>query len=346
MKIDSQLSLAGRSPSTAANSPASATETRDKRSAPNSLPQSFTRGFPRRDTSFSQDFNQQYSTLQAADDYLGELSEELADLKLRLSKQLSATGRDDRPAINQSLTKVNALLAERSSRSAKTLDANFNLHTSEPARSRISIQGLESVARVQAAGQETLVISGGRPLTHPMVVALDEGMAQGQVLRRFNTGLAPASMRAEVDAQGALKFTLPEDSWQQLKSQLKVQGEGKLAPAAPGRQLLAAEEGLNGFNPQLVQESSFKGMRQLLDSVVGSLNKVSSVRDQVSEQQASLKAFIAEQANPEEQQWAANFVGSLFDGQDQRQTAGYNRVATTVAAQAQLTRYAVVSLLS
>ena len=57
------------------------------------------------------------------------------------------------------------------------------------------------------------------------------------------------------------------------------------------------------------------------------------------------KEFLAQQESQDEKQWALNFAGAVFDTQG-RKASRYSVVAQTVIAQAQLTRFAVVSLLS
>ena len=91
-------------------------------------------------------------------------------------------------------------------------------------------------------------------------------------------GLGSAGIRAELDHQGALKFSMPENDWQALKDQLRVKGEGKLFAAA-ATQVQPTEEGLLGFDPAQARES-VRDLRQLLDSVVAALDRIGADLDQ------------------------------------------------------------------
>lgn len=293
---------------------------------------------------FNLQLNQQLSSMQAADRYLGDLAEHLSSLKLNISRQLSAPLSNEREAIAKGLQQVNGLLEERSKRTGQSLDANFNLRLSEPLRSRFSLPGLESVETIKRSGKETLVFTGGRALQEPLAVVLDEGMSDEQVLRNLNAGLGSAGIRAELDQQGALKFSMPEDDWQALKSQLRVKGEGKLFPANSPAPVKPQEEGLLGFDPASAQESA-RELRQLLDSVVAALDRIGTLRQQLSQRQDDVREFLARQESQDEKQWALNFASAVFNVNG-RKASSYSVVSQTVIAQAQLTRFAVVSLLS
>lgn len=292
---------------------------------------------------FNLQLNQQLSSMQAADRYLGDLAENLSSLKLSISRQLSSSMSNEREAISKGLQQVNSLLDERSKRTGQSLDANFNLRLNEPLRSRFSLPGLESLETIKRSGKETLVFTGGRALQEPLAVVLDEGMSDEQVLRNLNAGLGSAGIRAELDAQGALKFSMPENDWQDLKEQLRVKGEGKLFSANTGA-LKPREEGLLGFDPAQAQESA-RELRQLLDSVVAALDRISGLRQQLSQRQDDVREFLARQESQDEKQWALNFASAVFSING-RKASSYSVVSQTVIAQAQLTRFAVVSLLS
>lgn len=294
---------------------------------------------------FNFQLNQQLSSMQAADRYLGDLSEQLSALKLSISRQLSAPqSANERETITQQLTQANNLLAERSKRTGQSLDANFKLRLNEPLRSRFSIQGLETLDTIQRAGKETLLFTAGRALAEPVALVLDEGMSEEQILRRLNSSFGNAGIRAELDQDGALTFSMPENDWQLFKEQLRIKGEGKLFPAQSQGIATTAEEGFLELSTTLAQES-FRELRQLLDSVVSALDRISSLRQHISLRQEDVREFLAQQESQDEKQWALNFAGAVFDTQG-RKASRYSVVAQTVIAQAQLTRFAVVSLLS
>lgn len=292
---------------------------------------------------FNLQLNQQLSSMQAADRYLGDLAEQLSSLKLSISRQLTSPAVNERETISKGLQQVNILLEERSKRTGQSLDANFNLRLNEPLRSRFSLPGLESIEAIKQSGKETLVFTAGRALQEPLAVVLDDAMSDEQVLRNLNAGLGSAGIRAELDAQGALKFSMPENDFQALKSQLRVKGEGKLFANLP-ESVTPKEDGILGFDLAAVQESA-REMRQLLDSVVAALDRIGTLRQQLSQRQEDVRQFLARQESQDEKQWALNFASALFN-LNGRTAASYLTVAQTVTAQANLTRFAVVSLLS
>lgn len=292
---------------------------------------------------FSLQLNQQLSSMQSADRYLGDLAEQLSALKLSISRQLSSPINNEREAINKGVQQVNILLEERGKCTGQSLDAGFNLRLNEPLRSRFSLPGLESLTEIQRSGKETLVFTAGRALAEPLAVVLDEGMSDEQALRNLNAGLGCAGIRAELDGQGALKFSMPENDWQAIKNQLRIKGEGKLF-AADGSQIKPTEEGLLALDPALAQETA-RELRLLLDSVVAALDRIGNLRQQLSQRQQDVREFLARQESQDEKQWALNFASAVFNING-RKASSYSTVTQTVIAQAQLSRFAVVSLLS
>ncbi len=298
----------------------------------------------RKSTSFSLQLNQQLSSMQTAESYLADLHNRLSQLKLSLSRELGApsqaAGQD---AIREQFQQVDELLQQRGRRSGNTLDANLKLRLNEPVRSRFSLQGLDSLDTIRQSGRETLLFSGGRQLAEPVAVVLDDNLSDEQILRRFNATLGNAGIRAELDQHGQLKFSARESDWQQLKGQLAVQGEGKLF--AKGAQRLASEEERALSLPAEPQLDSLRELRRLLDSVVSGLDKVTALREQLSQRQREIREFLARQADADEQQWALEFARELYELM-QRSPSSYAAVTQTVVAQANIGRFAVVSLLS
>ncbi len=245
--------------------------------------------------------------------------------------------------LRHAAARAGALLQQRSRRSGNTLDANLKLRLNEPVRSRFSLQGLDSLDTIRQSGRETLLFSGGRQLAEPVAVVLDDNLSDEQILRRFNATLGNAGIRAELDQHGQLKFSARESDWQQLKGQLAVQGEGKLF--AKGAQRLASEEERALSLPAEPQLDSLRELRRLLDSVVSGLDKVTALREQLSQRQREIREFLARQADADEQQWALEFARELYELM-QRSPSSYAAVTQTVVAQANIGRFAVVSLLS
>jgi hypothetical protein len=346
MKIDKQLPVTtALDPHHRPQTPLPETAARPRPAETNPAEARAPERVPRRESSFNLQLNQQLSSMQSAEHYLSELSNQLAALKLNLSRQLSSPQTaNERSSIQQSVQKLNSLLEQRSKLSGNSLDATLKLRLNEPLRSRFSIQGLESIKVMQAKGAETLVFSAGNTLSEPLAVVLEEGMSEEQILRRFNSSLGQAGIRAELDSEGALKFTAPEQDWQKIKEQLRVQGEGKLFAKGVFTPITTIEDSLLGFTSNLKQDSVDE-LRQLLNSVVASLDRITALREQLSQRQEDVREFLARQENLDEKEWALNFASTVFNPQARKQSH-YASISQTIVAQANLTRFAVVSLLA
>ena len=294
-------------------------------------------------TSFNLQLNQQLTSMQAADSYLSEVATRLNQLKLSLSRELSNAQAGERRGLERELEQVNTLLGQRSQRTAQSLDASFKLRLSEPVRSRFTLEGLESIAQVQQAGKETLLFTAGRKLEEPLAVVLDEGLSEQQILRRFNAGLGQAGIRAELDNSGALKFSAREGQWQVLRDELRVQGEGKLASKTQ-TPLVSHEEQLLRL-PDAARLDNARELRRALDEVVAALDKIGSLREQLTHRQEEIRDFLARHAEQNEREWAREFASEVFSLM-RRSPSSYAAVTQTVVAQANISRTTVVSLLS
>ena len=294
-------------------------------------------------TSFNLQLNQQLTSMQAADSYLSEVATRLNQLKLSLSRELSNAQAGERRGLERELEQVNTLLGQRSQRTAQSLDASFKLRLSEPVRSRFTLEGLESIAQVQQAGKETLLFTAGRKLEEPLAVVLDEGLSEQQILRRFNAGLGQAGIRAELDNSGALKFSAREGEWQVLRDELRVQGEGKLASKTQ-TPVVSHEEQLLRL-PDAARLDNARELRRALDEVVAALDKIGSLREQLTHRQEEIRDFLARHAEQNEREWAREFASEVFSLM-RRSPSSYAAVTQTVVAQSNISRTTVVSLLS
>lgn len=298
----------------------------------------------RKSGSFNIQLNQQLSSMQSAERYLSDLESQLSHLKLSLGRELSAAQKGDADNVSRSLQKVRTLLEERVQRSGNSLDASFKLHLSGLVRSRFSLEGLESIEAIRQSGKETLLFSGGRQLPEPVAVILDDDLSDRQILRRFNTTLGQAGLRAELDQAGGLKFSARESDWLALRDQLAVQGEGKLFAQEGFTRLQSTEEELLSL-PAGIQLDSQLELRRVLDSVVAALDKIIALREQIADRQAAIKDFILRQASQDEKQWAQDYASAVFNVIKQNPSS-YAAVTQMVLAQSNISRFAVVSLLS
>lgn len=298
----------------------------------------------RKSAGFSLQLNQQLTTMQSADSYLGQLSGGLGQLKLSLSRELGNARIQDREGVNRQLSELTALLGQRSARSGGSLDGQLNLHLNEPARARFSLPGLESLQVLQQAGRESLLFSAGRTSQEPVAVVLDDGLSEEQILRRFNVGLAPAGVRSELNADGSLMFSARESDWQQLRDHLKVKGEGKLFAAQRFTELTPRESQI--LQPQTLEQlDDPREVRRVLDTVVKTLDRIDELREQLGLRQDEIRSFLARQLGEDEQRWASDYVTAVF-ALMRKSSGSYASVSGTLVAQATISRFTVISLLS
>jgi len=295
-----------------------------------------------RRNSFTIQLNQQLSSLQSAERYLGDLENRLSAAKLSLSRELSNAARSgDQEGLRKLLRRIDELLAQRGERSGNVLDAAFKLRLNEPVRSRFSLEGLESIDAIRRSGRETLVFTGG---SEPVAVVLEDGVSEQQILRAFNAGLGRLGIRAELDEHGNLKFSAREGEWAALRGKLAVQGEGKLAAKGRPTRLTSREDRLLSL-PEDPALDSREHLRALLDAVVEALDKIAALREQIAHRREELRRFLASQSGLDEQEWALGFASQVFAVMNRRPSS-YAAVTQAVLAQANISRYAVVSLLS
>ena len=295
-----------------------------------------------KDAGFSLQLNQQLSAMQTADTYLSQLGTQFGQLKLGLSRQLGNPQSDERGQLEVQAKKVNELLAKRATLSAGSLDANLTLKLNEPLRSRFSLEGLDSIEAIQASGRETLLFRAGRHISEPVAVVLDDNLDEQQILRRFNASLGQTGIRAELNEEGALRFSAPESAWSQIREQLVVQGEGKLFERN-FKKLASHEEGISAL-PTDLAASSARDLRQYLDQVVGTLERIASVREQLGQRQGDVATFLARQENRDDTEWAMQFAKRVFAFEPK--AGSFAQISRVVSAQAHVGRFAVVSLLS
>lgn len=301
---------------------------------------------PRQSSTYGLQLNQQLSAMQSASSYLTQVHSRLSQLKIKLGRQLSMPSLDatEMNGAREALKKVNAILQQRSRIDDNVIDPSYQLKLTEPVRVRFSLQGLESIDRIQQAGQETLVFTAGRKLPEPLAVVLDEGLNDEQVLRRFNVSLGQAGLRAELDNEGLLKFSARESDWAALRDQLAVRGEGKLFAKDSFARVESAEDGLLGL-PSDSQLESTGEMRAILDNVISALDRIAVLREQIREREADIRQFLREQLDGDEQQWAQNYLGSLIKVLNGGANS-YIAQSQIIVSQANLNRYNVVSLLA
>lgn len=270
--------------------------------------------------------NREHSALQAAQQYLGRLQEQ-AELTVR------ALDTPPMPPVETARQGFIALLEQRAVLAGDHLDGYLQVR-SGPARMSFSLSGLESLAAVQAAGEETLLFTVGRHGPGPIPVVLDEHMGAARLVRRLNAGLAQAGLHVVADAGGELRFSATEQDWLGLKGQIRVQGEGKRFAKGSFVALRSREDNLQE------QWQATSERRSLQALALSSLERIQAGRARLRQRQTDLRAVPDAQAMRESRSEMLDIAEAVF-----KSGGGYTQVMGRVAAQANISRNAVVGLL-
>ncbi|WP_220347755.1 hypothetical protein [Alkalilimnicola ehrlichii] len=79
--------------------------------------------------------------------------------------------------------------------------------------------------------------------------------------------------------------------------------------------------------------------------MIAALEQVAALREQMAEKKLEIRQFLARHANQDEREWALNYAQSIQQSLT-KNPASYEAVSQTVLAQANISRFTVVSLLS
>lgn len=288
--------------------------------------------------------NRAASSQQAAMQYLKRLQEQAQRLRDTLVRR---GARSDASVVERDRQGLSALLGQRVALAGGVLDGSLRPHVQRQPQAVFSVPGLETLAKVQAAGAETLLFDVGRLAGGPLVVVLDDHMGTARLLRRFNVALGPAGIQAVAGDEGALHFHIAEEQWPTLRAHLALRGEGRLLASS-------------GFVPARALEHSFK---QRLDSLVD-LPGLHALVDEGLTTLARTQAFFSAQPTrgheQSQRQSVADTRRTVLDYLDRvfrvpagaaydevaRTTAARQRAGQLVASQARLGRRSILALLS
>jgi hypothetical protein len=271
--------------------------------------------------------NRDHSALQVAQLYL-------ARLQKQAENTLQALDAPQAPPVEAARQGFMALLEQRAVLAGDYLDGRLQVRTGPP-RTTFSLAGLESVAVVQAAGNETLLFSLGRHGHGPIAVVLDEHMGAARLVRRFNAGLAQAGIRVAAQPNGELRFSATEQDWLALKGHLRVQGEGPLFAKGAFVALRSREDSLQEQWQATVER------RPLQALAMATVERIEASRARLRQHQADLRPAPDEQAMRESRSKMMDLATAIF-----RPGGGYAKVMSAAAAQANISRNAVVGLLT
>jgi hypothetical protein len=175
--------------------------------------------------------------------FLEHAAGQLARLKSLLTGRATATSRGvsagasphasgharDTAELAERIERFAALWRERASASGGSLDSQLAHVDTGEARQRFSIRGL-SLPILRSGEPETLYLVFGNRTPQAAAVAIEPALPEDAIVRRFDRALAPSGVRASLDAQGELGFSVPEPAWPNIRDALTIKGGGKRFP--------------------------------------------------------------------------------------------------------------------
>lgn len=289
---------------------------------------------------YSVQLNDQLTTLQQADSYLGNLEQKLLDYR---HASLSGGRRvRDSGAAAQLATEVQNLLATRVKRAGGAVDRQLMAVLQGEAQVRFQSAGLSRLFAAQGTRSESLLfsVSGGRK-TQFSAVSVVEGNDERQYVTQISNALRRVGVRVD-KGRDEVCFSAKESDWPQLQRSFSVMGEGKLFPAAiktvlsPMAELCAADrlaEALSSGNGGAAQ-----------GTVQDTLNHLSEQRERLAAQQEKARQLVDGMASfPETKsaELASRVLSTSLDGASHN----YDVLAQAVNGQANLSKLTVRSLL-
>lgn len=293
-------------------------------------------GLPR----WNPQLNQQISTAQQSLVFLQEAESRLQGLKSELSARLAADQAGD-GKLAAKLRDFADFWRQRRTLSGAALDGELGYSPDSRTRQRFRIKGLDRDS-LRSGGRETLAFSVGGGNPRLLVVALEPGLTEAEIARRFDRAFAPAGIRVALDEAGEMSFSVPEADWATVQDTLAVRGAGIRFPS--GQMTRARAEGM----PEAVRAGTWQGsdalaLRRTLQEVVDALARVRQVRETLARALADARLQLNDVAPGEEGTWAFAFAA---DFEAMASEPAYQVYSSVAPALASISRDRVLSLLA
>lgn len=304
--------------------------------------------------------NTQVAATQQALEFLDRAGAQLQDLKTELTGRLASRmasrlaafaieGADDaaNDVIERQVRRFDALWRERSAASGGTLDNRLDYNTAGQALQRFSVRGLQ-MNSLQAGEPETLSFSVGGKAQRSVAVAVEPGLSDVELAQRFDRALAPNGIRASLDAQGDLNFSVAESAWPALRDSLAIKGEGRRFSTGQFSQLrLVPDE--PAIRPQEWSVKDTDAMRRTRQQVMDAQEIVRNARHGVSRALTELgtrlnpRTVEGKEKAEAAARWSAEFA-QTFEATAGR--ADYQSLSAMTPALLGISRERVTALLS
>lgn len=194
--------------------------------------------------------NQQIAGAQQALEFLDQLGTQLQSLRGELSRRLAPTydthgnpvastsAAADTATLDAKIQTFDESLQRLSAATGGTLDCQLGYSACGDSRQRFTVRGLEMSSLRANASSETLNFSvGGQGHATASSVTIEPGLSNAALVHRFDRALARSGVRATVDAQGELDFSVKQADWPNVREAIAVQGEGRRFPTGQFNQV-------------------------------------------------------------------------------------------------------------
>lgn len=272
--------------------------------------------------------------------FLDQSVSELQNLKSELSAKLAAQQQRGDGQLEARVRQFGHTWRQRQQATGGALDGQLNYSGGAPGRQNFAVRGL-SLASLRDGPKETLAISVGGAQPAVVSVGLEEGMADREIVQRFDQALTPANIRVGAGADGALVFSTPEGNYAALRDTLAIKGGGIRFPDGQMSRVKTDAQA-PAVAPEQWRADDADSLRATLHHVVRALSRVQQARANVSAALAAAAGKVAA-AQPGDEagvdQIARNFV-------ELGTSPGYQALVSLSAALVGINRERVLSLLS
>ncbi|EJC8214192.1 hypothetical protein [Citrobacter freundii] len=279
---------------------------------------------------YSVQLNDQLTTLQQADHYLGQLEQHLLDYR-HVSRRGGQTQQQKGAELTQWLDKRTALsggAVDRQLRPVLQGEARVTFHSPE----------LAQMLQKNAISSRMFSVSDGRQTQHSAVV-VGEDLDPGQYKMMMSNALRRVGVQVH-DQQGALTFSTTEKEWPQIEQTLSVRDmDAKSSTFTPLKTFVDPSR-----SEELLQQLS-QGSNRPQDALQQALDAIGDQRAQMAAQQEKARQLIDGMARfpqAESAVKASESLGGVLDHANHN----YQVLAQAVNGQARLSSQTVRSLLS
>lgn len=279
---------------------------------------------------YSVQLNDQLTTLQQADHYLGQLEQHLLDYR--------HASRRGGQAQQQKGSELSQWLDKRTALSGGAVDRQLRPVLQGEARVTFHSPDLAQMLQKSAISSRMFSVSDGRQTQHSAVV-IGEDLDPAQYKMMMNNALRRVGVQVH-EQQGAMRFSTSEKQWPQIQQTLSVRDIDAKSSTFTPLKTFADPSRAEDLLQQLLQ-----GSNRTQDSLQQALDVIGDQRAQMAAQQEKARQLIDGMARfpqAESAIKASESLGGVLDHANHN----YQVLTQAVNGQARLSSQTVRSLLS